>query len=430
MNAGQIVRAARQARQMRLVDLGEMCGYSAAQISRLERGQTPLTDITLLRTLAEILDIPPARLGLASDRSASPATPRHSVRPKGMPQTAHARSVREGEVDEGGEDDPVRRREFLGVAGVVLPAAVFSRIDDALALMPPAQAPPSTVAVTLARARRQFSAGQLGPILKGLPHLLSTAHEAFAARPDDPRNAITLAAAYDLGSEALYKAGQHASSRITADRATTYAKLSEDPAAMAMAARSLGTVLRNEGRKALAEQITMKAALHLDDSGTSTPDAANALAQIYCTSAYSAAQAGDADTALTLIREAERAARSVVPRALARPNRFPVDPAQVRLYELGVRWALDELGEAMRVGRTLRAVQFDTRERRARLYTDLGRVWWRAGKPDQTAAALLAAHRQSAAEIRRPSIHALAQQVVRQHPRARGADQLALTISV
>ncbi|TDC12998.1 helix-turn-helix domain-containing protein, partial [Actinomadura bangladeshensis] len=135
MNAGQIVRAARQARQMRLVDLGEMCGYSAAQISRLERGQTPLTDITLLRTLAEILDIPPARLGLASDRSASPATPRHSVRPKGMPQTAHARSVREGEVDEGGEDDPVRRREFLGVAGVVLPAAVFSRIDDALALM-------------------------------------------------------------------------------------------------------------------------------------------------------------------------------------------------------------------------------------------------------------------------------------------------------
>lgn len=430
MNAGQIVRAARQARQMRLVDLGEMCGYSAAQISRLERGQAPLTDITLLRTLAEILDIPPARLGLAPDQSASSATPRHSVRPKGMPQRAHARSVRQGEGGEGGEDDPVRRREFLGVAGAVLPATVFTRIDDALALMPPAQAPPSTVAVTLARARRQFSAGQLGPILKGLPHLLSTAHEAFAGRPDDPRNAVILAAAYDLGSEALYKAGQHASSRITADRATTYAKLSEDPAAMAMAARSLGTVLRHEGRKALAEQITMKAALHLDDSGTSTPDAANALAQIYCTSAYSAAQAGDADTALTLIREAERAARSVAPHALARPNRFPVDPAQVRLYELGIRWALDDLGEAMRVGRTLRAAQFGTRERRARLYTDLGRVWWRAGKPDQTAAALLAAHQHSAAEIRRPSIHALAQQVVRRHPRARGADRLALTISV
>lgn len=431
MNAGQIVRAARQARQMRLVDLGEMCGYSAAQISRLERGQTPLTDITLLRTLAEILDIPPARLGLASDQSASLAVPRHSVRPKGMPQTAHARSVREGEGGEGREDDPVRRREFLGVAGAVLPATVFTQIDDALALMPPAQAPPSTVAVTLARARRQFSAGQLGPILKGLPHLLSTAHEAFAARPDDPRNAVTLAAAYDLGSEALYKAGQHASSRITADRATTYAKLSEDPAAMAMAARSLGTVLRHEGRKALAEQITMKAAVYLDESGTPTPtpDAANALAQIYCTSAYSAAQAGDADTALTLIKEAERAAQSVTPHALARPNRFPVDPAQVRLYELGVRWALGDLGEAMRVGRTLRAAQFGTRERRARLYTDLGRVWWRAGKPDQTAAALLAAHRHSAAEINRPSIHALAQQVVRRHPRARGADRLALAIS-
>lgn len=154
------------------------------------------------------------------------------------------------------------------------------------------------------------------------------------------------------------------------------------------------------------------------------------MAQIYCTSAYSAAQAGDADTALTLIKESEHAARRVVPRALAHPNRFPVSLAQVRLYELGVRWALDDLGEAMRVGRTLRAAQFDTRERRARLYTDLGRVWWQAGKPDQTAAALLAAHRHSAAEIRRPSIHALAQQVVRRHPRARGADRLALVISV
>ncbi|GAA4239812.1 hypothetical protein GCM10022254_61850 [Actinomadura meridiana] len=430
MNAGQIVRAARQARQMRLVDLGELCGYSAAQISRLERGKTPLTDITLLRALADILDIPPARLGLASDQSGSSATPRHLVRPEGMPQTVRARSVREGAGGEGGEDDPVRRREFLGVAGAVFPATAFTRIDDALALMPPAQAPPSTVATTLARSQQQFSAGQLGPILKGLPHLLSTAHEAFAARPDDPRNAVTLAAAYDLGSEVLHKVGQHASSRITADRATTYAKLSQDPAAMAMAARSLGIVLRHEGRKTLAEQITMKAALHLDGSGASAPDAANALAQIYCTSAYSAAQAGDADTALALIKEAERAARRVAPRALARPNRFPVSPAQVRLYELGVRWALDDLGEAMRVGRTLRATQFDTRERRARLYTDLSRVWWQAGKPDQTAAALLAAHQHSAAEIRRPSIHALAQQVVHQHPRTRGADRLALIITV
>jgi transcriptional regulator with XRE-family HTH domain len=418
MNAGQIVRAARQAQRMRLADLGQRCGYSPAQISRYERGVTPLTDITLLRVLAEILDIPPVQLGLAE-------TPHRTVHLEELRGAARARSVREGEH---GRDDPVLRREFLGAAGAAVPVALFSKIGDALAVMPPAQAPPAALGAALNRARQQFSAGQLTAMLNGLPHLLATAHEAFAAHPGDSRNAVMLAAAYDLGSEALHKAGQHSNSRITADRATTYAQLSEDPVAMVMAARSLGIVLRHEGRQALAEQLTMTAATHLADSGIATPDATNALAQIYCTSAYNAAQAGDAGTALTLIEEADRVARRVAPNALETPNRFPVDDAQVRLYELSVHWALGDTGQAIRVGRNLRPIQFQTTERKARLYTDLGRVWWQAGKPEQTAAAILAAHAHSAAEVQRTSIHTMARQLVQRHPRTRGVDQLALLL--
>jgi transcriptional regulator with XRE-family HTH domain len=57
MHAGQVVRAARKAADMTLAELGERCGYSAAQISRYERGIARL-DTTQLRAFAAILEIP------------------------------------------------------------------------------------------------------------------------------------------------------------------------------------------------------------------------------------------------------------------------------------------------------------------------------------------------------------------------------------
>ena len=62
---GMIVRAARKARGLTLAELGERTGYSAAQVSRYERGVTQLTDIAVLRRFARALSIPPHVLGLA-----------------------------------------------------------------------------------------------------------------------------------------------------------------------------------------------------------------------------------------------------------------------------------------------------------------------------------------------------------------------------
>jgi transcriptional regulator with XRE-family HTH domain len=58
-HAGAIVRAARLAAGLTLAELGDLCGYSASQVSRYERGCQRLTDITLLRRFAEALAIPP-----------------------------------------------------------------------------------------------------------------------------------------------------------------------------------------------------------------------------------------------------------------------------------------------------------------------------------------------------------------------------------
>ena len=80
--AGAIVRAARLAAGLTLAELGHLCGYSASQISRYERGRQPLTDITLLRRFAEALAIPPHSLGLhrtASHRRHADTGPRPAM---------------------------------------------------------------------------------------------------------------------------------------------------------------------------------------------------------------------------------------------------------------------------------------------------------------------------------------------------------------
>lgn len=63
---GAIVRAARTAQQMTLAELGSRTGYSAAQVSRYERGIAPLTDIDVIIGFARALGIPPGDLGLAA----------------------------------------------------------------------------------------------------------------------------------------------------------------------------------------------------------------------------------------------------------------------------------------------------------------------------------------------------------------------------
>jgi hypothetical protein len=331
----------------------------------------------------------------------------------------------------GGEDDPVRRRSVLALAGLAAPAALLTKMDEALVSRPAPrdEASPADVAGMLAHAGRQFDDGRLAPLVRDLPALLSAGHDVVDRMPGDERCLALLARCYDLASEALHKAGGMQAARLTADRAVTYAGLSGDPLAQAMAARSYGVALRHEGRQQLAAEVTYAAARRLAGTGLTSGAQASVLAQILCTSAYSAAQAGGRDHALTLIGEAAAAARHVRPDA-AGSGRFPVTPAQVTQYKVGIHWSLGEPGEALRAGHGLRAAQFPTAERRARLYTDLARVWDQAGDPSRAIAALLAAHGQAPSEVRaRPSVRALARDLTRDHAARSGAGKLAQIVS-
>lgn len=78
---GAVVRAVRTTQGLTLAEFGRRTGYSAAQISRYERGIAPLTDIAVLRRFADALDIDPGILGLAPGSASGTPTPPAGQRP-------------------------------------------------------------------------------------------------------------------------------------------------------------------------------------------------------------------------------------------------------------------------------------------------------------------------------------------------------------
>jgi transcriptional regulator with XRE-family HTH domain len=410
---GGMIRFARQARGWQQTDLAGESGYSRSTISRLETGAKAAADLDQILRVARAAGIPSSLIGELLGISASPAAT------VGTGTAARA---------EGGADDPMHRRTLI-TAGLAIPLAALAGMDDALAILPAPSSAATVPGVThrLAHARKLFDAGDLARLTTGLPDLIAAAHHA-AEHDHDPGAWAILASCYDLATGTLDKVGSYASSRVTADRATTYAALSGSPVAMAAASRSLGFVLRHEGRHRIADHVTLQAASRLESAGLATPAEFAAYAQLLCTCAYNAAQAGDRDRALEFISDAGRAAARL-PREVATGQPFTVTPAQVTLYKVGVHWALGDSGTAIEAGRGLRPAQFPTPERRGRLHTDLARAWWQWDKPEPTARHLLAALQQAPSEVRdRPSIRKIAVSLTRQYPRATGARELAAAI--
>ena len=70
---GAIVRGVRRAQHLTLAQLAARSGYSISTLSRMERGLQPLTDIRVLRSLADALGIPPHVFGLADTPRRGPS---------------------------------------------------------------------------------------------------------------------------------------------------------------------------------------------------------------------------------------------------------------------------------------------------------------------------------------------------------------------
>ncbi|MGD0559282.1 MAG: helix-turn-helix transcriptional regulator, partial [Streptosporangiaceae bacterium] len=209
---GPTVRTARLARGLTLVALGKLTGYSAAQISRYERGITPLT-VAVLHRFAAALSIPPPVLGLASP--AASGQQRHGrvlavpAAPSGSTWSTVAGRTRQAV---GQEEGDVRRRQLLAslafaTAGAVtadLPAGsagtgeIFvSRVRDAMLGLAPAPRGVSPAALRdgLDAALADFRQCRYTRLAKRLPRLITAGH-LLCSEDGDRQSCILLAAIY------------------------------------------------------------------------------------------------------------------------------------------------------------------------------------------------------------------------------------------
>jgi transcriptional regulator with XRE-family HTH domain len=124
---------ARIAANLTLEQAGKRAGYSAATLSRLETGRRRLTDVTVLRRLAHVFQIPPALFGLA-DSDGVPATY----------QGLSTDMVPGSRLRKGG-DDPVRRRGLL----VGLATAPLTATAPVTAPHPTVEAPSAMLVTSL-----------------------------------------------------------------------------------------------------------------------------------------------------------------------------------------------------------------------------------------------------------------------------------------
>jgi transcriptional regulator with XRE-family HTH domain len=426
--AGSIVRAARLAAGMTLADLGHLCGYSASQISRYERGVQPLTDIILLRRLAGALAIRPQNLGLAA-AEAGPTARHASTDKKTRPVRPSDPKVDRGCPSEDGED-PVRRRELLAAAAGLVGAAALNRSGTITApitadlagglqdvIYSDGTVQPVTVSALRAAtisARADFQAARYDRLASALPRLIATATATRenVSGSDRATASTMLADACIVTAGLMLKLNDDPLAWTMADRALQAAQAGDDPLSVADARRALATVMRRTGLRDRAHDLLTSAARDIEPSSCASPGQLSMYGTLLETAAYTAAVDGRRTDAIDLISEAKTAASRLGADANYRFTAF--GPTNVSLYQVSIAQVLGDSGTAIEHAKTLRPTAIPTPERKGRYWIDVARAYHQWGKPEPCFRALLAAEQAAPAEVRyRPPVHRITEDLLR-----------------
>ncbi|MBF6333342.1 helix-turn-helix domain-containing protein [Nocardia transvalensis] len=398
---GAVVRAVRRAHGLTLADLAKRTNYSASNLSRLERGKQQLSDIRVLRCLAEALHMPAELLGLAD----TPLQPVHERRPAAMVGISLA-------SDE--ETNPMRRRTLLtgltslastavlGTSASAMPSAdPFNRLEHALLLPPTDGIPtdPARIEHDLAVARSIFHQGRYTDVADRLPRLLATtiATRGEGRNSDDIAAASSLLAqVYTLASKLTVKLGRDQLAWTTADRATQAAHGSDDILSQAAADRAWAIALRRTGHADTGQRLIIDTATGLQPELHRGPHYLAMYGSLLATAAYTAAVDGHRDTAHTLIGEAVDAAA----RLDDNDSHTGFGPAAVAVYRISMARVLGDSGTAIEAARLINPSTIPLIENRARYWSDVARSFHQWGKHEQCYRALLAAEHASPDEVR------------------------------
>ena len=425
---GEVVRTARLRSGLTLAELGNRTGYSAAQVSRYERGVTPLTDVTVLRRFARALAISPGELGLAVTRPGGGSERARMAWASGIPsRLVPSRVAREP----GERDEDVRRRQLLAVLGAATAGAAGSRVGVAVPPIAPRGAEVGELLVSqvrdamlgLAPTPARVSVGAVRAGLEGgladfrdsryrrlsvtLPRLISAGHVLAADGGDSGQRNALLAGIYTLTTRMLIKLDDQQLGWMAADRARVLASGGGDPLAAGEAARNLAVLARKAGWHEQASSIALSAAASPLLAGTGSRLAAERGLLIQ-SAAYTAARAGDRDGMRELTDEAASIAAQSGGRALLRDHGGGFSSVTVELHRVSAENYAGDPGAAVAAALRIVPASLPTTERRARYWTDTARAYANWGRREDCVSALLAAEREAPEEAHaRPTVRDL-----------------------
>lgn len=423
LDPGRIIRDARKAAGLTQGELGVRVAYSAATISRMETGKQRLRDVVALRTIAQALNIPHRRLGLADDE------PDPSTRPASRP------GPRVGS-NPGREGESMRRRDILtgltalGGIAAIGPAAsaagpapsptaiLVSGVQDRLTAGPTGTTGTAeALRALLTSVREDFQHGRYRNLSVRLPGLIDRA-ESTAQSVNRPAAHAILAETYTATTQILIKLGEIGLAWMTVDRALLAARATPDPLINAEAIRELVILNRKADHPDKAIRLALDAAETLDTEGADSPATHLALhGALLSTAGYTAAHGGDRDHANHLLDTATRDAERLGADGNHRYTGF--GPTSVAVYRIGAAWALGDAGTAIAHARTVDPSSIKLPERRARYWVDVARAYAQWGRPESTFNALLEAEAAAPEETRaRPAVHAMARRLLTRHQSA------------
>ncbi|KZM68171.1 helix-turn-helix domain-containing protein [Nocardia terpenica] len=398
---GAIVRAVRLANRLTLADLAERTSYSISTLSRLERGKQQLSDIRVLHSLADALEIPAELLGV-TDTPSQPLRRQPTLDRVGIIPAS----------DE--ETDPMRRRTLLtglaslagtatlgASASALAPVDSLTQLEHAL-LTPLTRADPRPLprlAHDLGKARSAFHHGRYTDLAGRLPALIAAATAARdTSHTADEAHAASalLAQVYTLASKLTVRLGRDRLAWTTADRAMQTAHTSDDILTQAAAHRAWAIALRRTGHTAISQRLVIDTAAGLQPDLRRGPEYLAMYGSLLATAGYTAAVDGHRDTAYALIDEAVDAAH----RLDSTDTVTGFGSAAIAVYRISVARVLGDSGTAIAAARLIHPSTIPSTENRARYWTDIARAFHQWNKPEQCYRALLAAEHATPEEVR------------------------------
>ncbi|QYX83143.1 helix-turn-helix domain-containing protein [Streptomyces akebiae] len=391
---GEVIRQARVLQRRSQKDVATALGYHQSKVSRLESGRGT-EDVRTLREIAQVLDIPPHRLGLAATSDTSPA------------------------AEPGTED--MHRRTFLAasVAALAAPPSPSSSSTtahhDLIQVLMPGTSPAATgqaldideLRNRVRAVRRMFYVCDYAELEQALPGLIADLRQAAGGGSSGSAEASgLLATAYQTSVSLLLKRADQGNAWLAAGRAMAEAERSGDPVVLAASVRVHAHVLVRDKHTAQAVNMVRHTADQLTGSyDQRSPRYLAAVGLLLLRGATAASRNGDRDTTQDFLTEAKEVARYV---AFDQPDAWAnFSPTNVALHEVSAAVSFGDAGIALQTARPLMRRHIPVPERRAALWVETARAYSQQGRLADGYQALRIAESCAAQDIRRPAVREL-----------------------